>query len=205
MAAVPSIPNWRLASLPKALTDEELRQFLAAFDRTSNIGQRDYAMARCLADLGLRASEVARLQLENFDWREGTLKVVGTKGGSEYFLPLPVETGRAIVRYLRNARPKCMSRFLFVRRRAPRDRPPTAEIVRWAMRCAYTRSGLSRSWSGAHMFRHTVACRLIHSGATLKDIADVLHHRSLDTTTIYTKVDRTRLNAVALPWPGRVS
>lgn len=92
MAAVPSIPNWRLTSLPKALTDQELKQFLAAFDRTSSIGQRDYAMARCLVDLGLRAGEIAGLQLENVDWREGTLRIVSTKGGRAHLLPLPVET-----------------------------------------------------------------------------------------------------------------
>ena len=205
MAAVPSILNWRLASLPKALTNEELRQFLAAFDRTSCIGQRDYAMARCLVDLGLRAGEVAGLRLENFDWREGTLRIVSTKGGRQHLLPLPVETGRAIVQYLQNARPKCASRSLFIRRLAPRDRPLNAGIVRWAMRCAYMRSGLSRPWSGTHILRHTVACRLINSGVALKDIADVLRHRSLDTTTIYTKIDLTSLSAVALPWPGRTS
>lgn len=205
IAAVPRIPNWRLASLPKALTDRELTRFLAAFDRSTCSGQRDYAMARCLADLGLRAGEVAHLQLENIDWRKGTLRLLGAKGGRADVLPLPVETGRAIVQYLRNARPKCTGRSLFIRRLAPRERPMTSEVVRWAMRCAYARSGLSKPWSGTHMLRHSIACRLINAGASLKDIADVLRHKSLDTVSIYTKADLTTLATVALPWPGRLS
>ncbi len=205
IAAVPRIPNWRLAPLPKALTDQELKQFLAAFDRTTSGGQRDYAMARCLVDLGLRSAEVAHLQLSNFDWREGTLQITGSKGGHADILPLPVQTGRAIVQYLRNARPKYASQLIFTRHLAPRDRPITPTIVRWAMRRAYVRSGLTKPRFGSHMLRHTIACRLINAGGSLKEIADVLRHKSLDATTIYTKVDLKKLSAVALPWLGRMT
>jgi integrase/recombinase XerD len=203
-AAIPRIPHWRLASLPKGLTDQELGQFLAAFDRSTVNGRRNYAMARCFVDLGLRVGEVARLKLEDFDWRQGTLQIVGTKSKRAGILPLPVETGRAIVQYLR-ARPKCTSGALFIRHMAPLDRPLTPEIVCWAMRCAYARAGLSKPWPGSHALRHSFACRLINAGASLKEIADVLRHASLNTTTIYTKVDLKRLTAVALPWPGRMS
>jgi integrase/recombinase XerD len=205
IAAIPRVPHWRLASLPKGLTDQELRKFLAAFDRTTVNGRRNYAMARCLVDLGLRVGEVARLKLGDFDWRQGTLQIAGTKSKRADILPLPVETGRAIVQYLRNARPKCTSGALFIRHMAPLDRPLTPEIVCWAMRCAYARAGLSKPWPGSHALRHSFACRLINAGASLKEIADVLRHRSLNTTTIYTKVDLKRLTAVALPWPGRMS
>src|SRR5580658_10605383 len=95
IAAVPRIRYWQLASLPKRLTDQELKQFLAAFDRTTVDGRRNYPMARCLVDLGLRAGEVARLKLEHFDWRQGTLQIVGSKGRRVDVLPLPVQTGRA--------------------------------------------------------------------------------------------------------------
>jgi len=165
MAAVPRVPHWRLASLPKGLTDQVLKQFLAAFDRTTVNGRRTYAMARCLVDLGLRVGEVAGLKLENFDWRQGTVQIVGSKGKRADILPLPVATGRAIVQYLRNARPKCTSGALFIRHLAPLDRPLTTEIVCWAMRCAYARAGLSKPWSGSHALRHSFACRLINAGA----------------------------------------
>jgi integrase/recombinase XerD len=205
VAAVPRIRYWRLASLPKRLSEQELKQFLAAFDRTTVAGRRNYAMARCLVDLGLRVGEVARLKLEHFDWRQGTLQIVGSKGRRADVLPLPVQTGRAIVQYLRQARPKCTSRALFVRYMAPLDRPLTTEIVRWAIRCAYARAGLSKPYPGSHALRHSFACRLLDAGASLKEIADVLRHRSLNSTTIYTKVDLKRLIAVALPWPGRTA
>lgn len=205
IAAVPRIRYWRLVSLPKRLSEQELKEFLAAFDRTTVDGRRNYAMARCLVDLGLRVGEVARLKLEHFDWRQGTLQIVGSKGRRADVLPLPVQTGRAIVQYLRNARPKCTSRALFLRHTAPLDRPLTTEIVRWAMRCAYARAGFSKPYPGAHVLRHSFACRLLDAGASLKEIADVLRHRSLNSTTIYTKVDLKRLAAVALPWPGRTA
>lgn len=203
LASVPRIRHWRLASLPKGLTDQELKQFLAAFDRTTANGQRNYAMARCLIDLGLRVGEVTRLKLEHFDWRHGTLQIIGSKGRRADILPLPVETGRAIVQYLRKARRKCSSGALFTRHMAPLDRPLTTEIVSWAMRCAYARARLSKPWPGTHALRHSFASRLLNAGASLKEIADMLRHRSLNSTTIYTKVDRKHLTAVALPWPGR--
>jgi integrase len=162
-------------------------------------------MARCLVDLGLRSAEVAHLRLTDFDWREGTLQITASKSRRAQTLPLPVPTGRAIVQYLRKARPKCTSQFLFTRHLAPRDRPITPTIVRWAMRRAYARSAVAKPWSGSHILRHTIACRLINAGSSLKDIADVLRHRSLDATTIYTKVNLKNLTAVALPWLGRMT
>lgn len=205
ICAVPRIRNWRLASLPRALTDHELKQFLAAFDTTARNGYRDYAMARCLVDLGLRSAEVAHLRLSDFDWREGTVQITASKSRRTHTLPLPVPTGRAIVQYLRKARPRCTSQFLFTRHLAPRDLPITPTIVRWAMRRAYARSAVAKPWSGCHMLRHTIACRLINAGSSLKDIADVLRHKSLDTTAIYTKVNLKDLSAVALPWLGRMT
>jgi site-specific recombinase XerD len=205
IAAVPTVAQWRLASVPKALAQTEVQQFLSVFDCAVAKGQRDYAMARCLVDLGLRAKEVARIQLEDFNWHEGTLQIKGTKGRRADLLPLPVETGRAIVQYLRNGRPNCASRALFVRQRAPLDAPISPDIVRWAMRCAYVRARLPKPWPGTHALRHSTACRLLQAGASLKEIADLLRHRSLNTTTIYTKVDLNRLSHVALPWPGRMS
>jgi site-specific recombinase XerD len=204
LAAVPTAAQWRLASLPKTLGAAEIQLFLSVFDRSTATGQRDYAMARCLVDLGLRVKEVAHLQLADLNWYDGTLQIAGGKGGRVDLLPLPVETGRAIVQYLRHGRPNGPIRALFVRHRAPVDAPVTTEIIRWAMRRAYTRTRLSAPWPGTHALRHSTACRLLQAGASLKEIADVLRHRSLNTTTIYAKVDLNRLAQVALPWPGRM-
>ncbi|MGF6637917.1 site-specific integrase [Paraburkholderia sp. MM6662-R1] len=203
IAAVPRVAYWRLAALPDSLTDSELAGLVSSFDHTCPTGRRDYAIVRCLVDLGLRASEVAFIQLDDLNWREGTLRIAKAKAKRTTLLPLPLETGRAIADYLRFGRPRTESRALFVRHRAPHDEPVGPSLVRNAVRCAYARCGLAQRWTGTHVLRHSVASRLLREGASLKDIADLLRHRNVNTTTIYVKVDLPRLITVALPWPGR--
>lgn len=201
IAAIPRIAQWRMASLPKWLSSEELGRLLGAFDRSTATGRRDYAITRCLVDLGLRTAEVARLHLDDVAWHEGTLRIHG-KGRRVDLLPLPEATGRAIVEYLRKGRPVTPDRGLFVRHRPPLGKPLSPCIVRNAVRFAARRCGLEQCIHGPHILRHTVAKRLLQRGATLKQIADVLRHRCLDTTGIYAKVDLAALTRVALPWPG---
>ncbi|MCH7853186.1 MAG: tyrosine-type recombinase/integrase [Proteobacteria bacterium] len=201
-AALPRVAQWRLAPLPQVLCAQEITQLLKAFDRSAATGQRDYAIVRCLLDLGLRRTEVARLRLEDVDWRAGTLRI-HTKGKRIDVLPLPQKTGTAITAYLQNGRPQTTRRELFVRHRPPINAPASADIVRNAARNAAKRCGLEHRIRGTHVFRHTLAARLVQSGAGFKQIADMLRHRCLDTTTIYAKVDLQALSRVALPWPGR--
>jgi len=200
-AAVPTVASWRLAGLPKALSADALKQFLGAFDRGSVVGRRDYAISRCLVDLGLRTAEVSRITLDDIDWRDGTLKIHGKDIRTD-LLPLPKATGTAIAAYLRHGRPALQSRALFARHRAPLDAPVTAGIVRGIVRRTAQRCGIDTLSHGPHVLRHVAAQRLIQRGATLKDIADFLRHRCLDTSTIYTKVDLPSLSKVAMPWPG---
>lgn len=120
-------------------------------------------------------------------------------------LPLPDATGRAIAEYLLDGRPNTTRRELFVRHRPPLNAPADPDIVRNAIRYAAKRCGLEHCIRGTHILRHTLAGRLVHGGARFKEIADLLRHRSLDTTTIYAKVDLEALAQVALPWPGRLS
>jgi integrase/recombinase XerD len=203
IAAVPSVAQWRLSTLPKALAPNDVERLLNTFDRSTPTGLRGYAIARCLADLGMRASEVARIQLDDVNWREGTLQIKG-KGGRVDILPLPVKTGEALVNYLRRGRPATQSRALFVRHRAPFDLPVGPSIVRSAMRPAFAHCNLNPGM-GTHVLRHTAASRMLAAGASLKEIADILRHRNLDTTTIYTKIDLSRLAPLAASWPGRSS
>lgn len=199
--AVPSPPHWSLAPLPPSLSEAELERFWAAFDRFTALGQRDYAMARTLADLGLRCQEVANLHLDDIDWRNGTVCLSESKSRRAQRLPLPYTTGAALVDYLSRSRPDTSSRSLFVLHRAPVGRSATNTTVRGAIRRAFKRAGLP--WSGTHILRHTAAARMVQGGISLKEVADVLGHRSIDTTLIYTKVGLPQLSRVALPWPGR--
>jgi integrase len=201
VAAVPRAAVWRLAQVPEVLTDEEVSAFLAAFDRTCAHGRRDYAIAVCLLDLGLRAGEVADLTLADVDWRAGTLTIAAGKSRRASKVPLPARVARALADYLRHGRPETSDRALFVHHRPPRGRRIGPAVVRSAVRLAYARAGLDSRLTGTHVLRHTAATRMLRAGVSMKEIADVLRHRSLDASAIYTKVDLPELAAVALPWP----
>ncbi len=192
--------NWQLASLPKALSPAEVERLLGSLGHGGPSGRRAEAIVRCALDLGLRSSEVAKLGLDDIDWRAGTVTLRRTKSRREDVLPLPEATGRAIADYLKFGRPKTINRSVFVRHVAPRNQPIGPDLVRKVIRQAYARAGLP--YTRAHILRHTMASRLLEGGSSLKEVADVLRHRSLNTTLIYAKLDSNNLAAVALPWPG---
>jgi integrase len=149
-----------------------------------------------LARLGLRAGEVAAITLDDIDWRAGMLLVHG-KGGREDALLLPVDVGEAIVSYLRR-RPRCECRALFLRVTAPLQGLNRCTVA-WVVRAACDRAGLPRV--GAHRLRHTAATQMLHAGASLPEIGQVLRHREQKTTAIYAKVDHAALRPLARPWP----
>ena len=193
--------NWQLSSLPKALSNAEVECLLKTLDHSGQSSRRSIAMVHCALDLGLRCSEIANIGLDDIDWNGSTITLRGTKSCREDMMPLPAETGRAIAGYLRFERPQTVSnRAVFVRRIAPREQPIGPDLVRKTIRQAYARAGLP--YTRAHLLRHTIASRLLEGGSSLKEVADVLRHRSLNTTLIYTKLDSKNLTTVALPWPG---
>ena len=202
--SVPAIAGWKLASVPRVLADEQVARLLASFDRSTPIGLRGYATTTCLVRLGLRPCEVAALTLDDINWRAGTITVPPTKSRRADLLPLPAAVARALVAYLRRGRPPATTRRIFVRHSTPVGTPMGAGHVRVAVRAAGARIGLMRG-TNANMLRHTVATRLLRSGATMKEVADVLRHRSIDTAAIYAKVDIEALRDVAAAWPRRTA
>ncbi len=203
LSAVISSPvQWKLASLPRALGPDEVQRLLGAFPNGRG-PRRGYAIVRCALDMGLRAGEIANLAIDDVDWREGTVTLKGTKSRRQDILPLPMATGQALAEYLQHERPATPSRAIFVRCRGSRHVPITAAAIHSMIRRACRRVGLPDS--GSHVLRHTLACRLVENGSSLKEVADVLRHRSLETTRIYAKLDTPNLAGVALPWPGRES
>lgn len=201
ITAVPRPPIWSLASLPPSLSEADMDQFWAGFDNTLTNNKRDYAMARCMADMGLRCHEVASMRLDDIDWQNGVLQLHLSKSRRQEQLPLPDITGRAIVDYLHNSRPPTASRSVFVYHRAPMGQGVSVTTVRSVIHSAFARADLP--CRGTHILRHTAATRMIQGGATIKEVADVLRHRSINTTAIYTKVNLPELQRVAMPWPGR--
>ena len=201
IVAVPRFPRWRLTALPAVLPDVQLSALLASFDRSTSVGRRDFAMALCLVDLGLRVSEVADLELNHLDAAAGTLRLSGGKSRRDRLLPLPGRVRQAVVEYIRRDRPETADRHVFVRHRLPVGTAVTRELVRGVIRRAYAAVPGCQALTGTHILRHTAASRLLRAGADLKRIADILGHRSIDTTAVYAKVDADSLAAVAAPWP----
>ena len=196
--------NWQLSSLPKALSNAEVKCLLETLDHSGQSSRRCIAMVHCALDLGLRCSEVAKLGLDDINWNGSTITLRGTKSCREDVMPLPEATGSAIADYLRFERPQTVNnRAVFIRRIAPREQPIGPDLVRKTIRQAYARAGLP--YTRAHLLRHTIASRLLEGGSSLKEVADILRHRSLNTTLIYTKLDSKNLVMVALPWPGSAS
>jgi len=197
---IPTVPQWRLAEVPKYLKPEDVERVVHACQRDTAVARRDHAIIILLASLGLRASEVIALGLDDIDWRAGVLKVRG-KGGSHDSLPLPTEVGEAVASYLRHHRPPCTTRRLFIRTRAPHRGLANASSLSAIVRRAFKRAGLQADFMGAHVLRHSLATGMLRSGASLDEVGEVLRHRSPNTTEIYAKVDVRGLRSLALPWP----
>jgi site-specific recombinase XerD len=196
---VPSVAGWRLAGLPKALEAEQVQALLAGCDLQTPTGVRDFAILKMLVRLGMRRGELAVLALDDIDWRSGEIVVRG-KGARCERLPLPIDVGDALVKYLRYWRPaSAEGRSVFVRVKAP-HRALTPAGISQVVIAAGDRAGLGRV--NAHRLRHTAATELLRAGAPLVEIGQLLRHRSQQTTAIYAKVDRNRLRELARPWPS---
>ena len=148
---------------------------------------------------------MAALRLEDIHWQAGYVHIGAGKNRRAARLPLPSPTGEAIATYLQQSRANNPNRAVFIRLNAPYDAPVTAESVRGAMRRAFVQAGFPATWTGTHRLRQTTATRMLQNGASLKAIADVLRHQSLNTAKHYTQVDLAQLRTVAMPWPESLS
>jgi len=202
-AVITNPVHWKLASLPRALKPDEADRLLQSFTTVRRSPKRGYAIVLLALDVGLRAGEIARLMISDVDWHVGTVTLRGTKSLRQDILPLPVETGQALADYLQHERPRSSNPAIFVRCLGGRDQPITSMAIQKLIKRAGRRIGLINF--SAHALRHTLACRLVENGSSLKEVADVLRHRSLETTRIYAKLDTPKLSTVPLPWPGSES
>lgn len=197
--SVPSVPAWKLATLPRYLAAEDVERILAAHSSVTPIGLRDRAVLLLLARLGLRGDDVRKLCLADLDWVRGWFRVVG-KLRRPAWLPLPQEAGDALLAYLR-VRPICAIPEVFLCAKAP-YRSLAANSVSHICRRAIDTAGVTSPTRGAHVFRHSAATTLIRHGATLDDVGRLLRHASAESTAIYAKVAVASLQRIAQPWPG---
>lgn len=201
-SSVPMVRKYRMSAPPPFLSPEDTERVLAATDRTTAVGRRDYAVLLLLARLGLRAGEVVSLEMDDLRWRSGEIVVRG-KGRLLDHLPLIRDVGEALAEYIHDDRGVSSSRHVFLRTWAPRIGLTGPAAVGHIVRKALSRAGVRRSGRGAaHLFRHGLATKMIRRGASLAEIAEVLRHRSQNTTAIYTQVSFEALRTVAQPWPA---
>lgn len=184
--------------LPRGLGDAALTALLASCDTSTVLGRRDLAVLTLLSRLGLRAGEVAGLELDDIDWHHGELVVRG-KGSRRDRLPVPVDVGEALAAYLSTGRPRVESRALFLRVKAPIGAMSASNVTGIVSR-ACERAGIALA--GAHRLRHSAATAMLRAGAPLAEIGQVLRQTHDATTAVYAKVDRVALGALAQPWPG---
>ena len=199
-ASVLGVAHWQQATVPRYISSEEVQRLLRTCDRRTPIGRRDYAILLLLARLGLRAGEVVALQLQDIDWRSGEILVRG-KGLRHDRMPLPNDVGRALASYLRQDRPPCQTRRVFVCVKAPYRGLAAVGTLPTIVRYAIERANLNPPTKGAHLLRHSLATSMLRSGATMREIGEVLRHRDTNTTAIYAKVDFDSLRSLAQAWP----
>jgi site-specific recombinase XerD len=197
-AAVPPVAGWHQTRIPPTLSSADVASLLATCDRSTVVGARNFAVMKLVARLGLRSIEVARLELDDVDWRQGEVLIRGKVRRLDR-MPLPADVGEALAAYLTRARPAAECRRVFLTCRAPR-RGISAGLVRDVVKRACAQAGLPDV--GPHRMRHALATELLASGVALSDISQVLRHRDLATTAIYAKVDFASLRGVAREWPG---
>ncbi len=199
--AVPSVRSYQLSDTPRGFSDEQARMCVQSVDRNCPSGKRDYAILQLLHTYGVRGGQVRALRIEDIDWRNDRILFRPLKRGKRSLLPLTDSVGDALLDYLRHSRPKVPYPEVFMTSLAPFHPLSSSSVLSRIVGRWVKDAGITAESNGAHAFRHCFASKMVNRGHSLKAIADILGHRRLATTFIYTKVDFRNLAQVALEWP----
>ena len=199
--AVPTLRTYKLATVPRGLSTEQACQVLAAVDKSQSVGRRDYAILQLLHTYGVRGGQIRALRLNDIEWARNRIRFHALKHGKDSLLPLTAEVGSSLLDYLQNARPTSAWPEVFLTCRPPYHPLPDSGTLSSITCQRIKNAGIDVPCRGAHVFRHEFASRMVNEGHSLKAISDVLGHRYLSTTFLYTKVDFAALRQVALEWP----
>ncbi len=196
---IPSVPAYRLASLPKGMEDTDLQRILNVIPKGTAVGARDTAIMLLMMAYGIRGMSAVELRLGDIDWQRSTILIRARKGGKEVVLPLLEAVGEAIITYLHH-RPETRLSEVFLSVKAPYF-PLNSQDISMIVRKYMTKAGVKKPKSGSNTLRHSWAIRALAQDSPMKAISDVLGHRCLNTTFIYAKADLKMLRQVAMPWP----
>ena len=199
--AVPTLRTYKLATVPRGLTERQTEEVLRGVERNTEVGRRDYAILQLLATYGVRGGQLRTLRLDEIDWARDRILFKAAKHGKDVWVPMTLEVGEAVLDYLQDGRPVCSCPEVFLTSRAPYHPFPHSTTLSAIVERRLCAVGIDLPSAGAHAFRHGFATRMLRQGHGLKAIADVLGHRHLSTTFRYTKVDFNALQQVALEWP----
>jgi integrase/recombinase XerD len=203
--AVPTFRTYKLATVPRGLSEQQTQDVLHGVERNTEVGRRDYAVLQLLSTYGVRGGQLRNLRLDELDWARDRIFFKAAKHGKDVWVPMTLEVGEAVLDYLQNGRPACSCPEVFLTSRAPYHPLPHSSTLSAIVQHRLCAAGIDLPSAGAHAFRHGFATRMLRQGNGLKAIADVLGHRRLSTTFLYTKVDFNALKQVALEWPQEVS
>ena len=202
--AVPTVRRQRAAALPRYVSEAAIEALIASCNTATPAGMRDRAILLLLARLALRAGDIVALRLDDIDWEQARVRV-GGKSRRHDVLPLPQDAGDAVKIYILRSRPRIQNDAVFLRVCAPHGPLSRGDVVSSIVRRAMGRAGIDGTdLPAAHLFRHSRATNLLRSGASLQTVAALLRHQSVETTTLYARVDTPMLMEVAQPWPGDV-
>jgi site-specific recombinase XerD len=202
--AVPTLRTYKLSTVPRGLSQQQAQRIIESVDCSTNTGLRDYAILQLLYTYGVRGGQVRALRIEDIHWAGNQILFRASKNGKDSLLPLSREVGQSLLDYLSQARPPCSYPQVFLTCRAPYHPLAYSSSLSAIVHRHIRAAGVDVSSRGAHAFRHGFATRMVNEGYSLKAVADVLGHRHLSTTFIYTKVDFNSLKQVALDWPQEV-
>jgi integrase len=197
------VPCFTLDRLPRGPKWEDIPKLLETVDRATAAGRRDFAMLLLLITYGIRASQLTALRVDDLRWREAEIVIPPAKRGRTVVVPMTASAGNALMDYLRDGRPVTSARSVFLSLDPPFNPLRAGSLYNIVSR-AFRLSGIKSPHRGSHAIRHTWATQALAQGQRLKTIADILGHRALESTRIYTKVDHAQLRSVALLWPAEV-
>ena len=200
-SSIPTIMTYRLSSVPKAIEDNEALKLLKSIDHSKKSGIRNYAILLLLFTYGVRGGQISALKLKDINWHKEEICFPALKGGKHSLDPLTAEAGNALLDYLQNVRGKSHHQEVFLTLRAPLSPMKNSDSLSRAIRTEMLSAGVQSPSMGAHCFRHGFVSRMLKQGESLKKIADLIGHKHIQTTFIYTKIDFKSLAEVALELP----